>query len=73
MPAKSIQQVLSEQTSRWMAIPGVVGTAIGESEGLPCIKIFVVEKTEDLAAKFSDSPVDGHPVVLEETDEFRAL
>ena len=72
MPAKTIQEVLAEQTHQWMAIPGVVGTAIGESEGRPCIKVFVAEKTQELVAKIPGN-LEGHPVVLEETGEFRAL
>lgn len=72
MPAKSIQQVLRERTPEWMGIPGVVGTAIGQSEGRPCIKIFVVEKTDELLALFSDS-FDGHRVIVERTGELRAL
>ena len=72
MPAKTIREVLREHTDRWMDVPGVVGTAIGESDGRPCIMILVARKTDELAAKIPDS-VDGHSVVIEETGEFRAL
>lgn len=72
MPTKAIQQLLAEQTAEWMAIPGVVGTAIGEFEGQPCIKIFLAEKTDELAASFP-STLEGHRVVLDETGDFRAL
>jgi len=72
VPANTIEQVLAEHTPQWMATPGVVGTAIGLFEGQPCIKVFVAENTEDLAAKFP-SALEGHRVVLEETGEFRAL
>ena len=72
MPAKTIQEVLEQHTDQWMALPGVVGTAIGELEGRPCIKVFVAGKTDDLLAEFPES-VDGYPVVIEETGEFRAL
>lgn len=72
MPPTSIQQILAAHTAAWMALPGVVGTAIGESEGRPCIKVFVKEKTPELAAQIPDS-VEGHPVVVEQTGEFRAL
>ena len=72
MPPKTIQAVLAEHTLRWMAIPGVVGTAIGLFEGQPCVKVLVAEKTDELAAKIP-SAVEGYRVVLEETGEFRAL
>ncbi len=72
MAAKTIQEVLKEHTDEWMSIPGVVGTAIGESEGKPCIKILAVEKTKGLVNKIP-SQVEGFPVVIQETGEIRAL
>ncbi len=72
MPTKTIQQVLQEHTDRWMDVPGVVGTAIGELDGRPCIRVFVAHKTDELAAGIPAS-VEGHPVVIEQTGEFRAL
>ncbi len=72
MPTKTIERVLKEHTDEWMAIPGVVGTAMGEHKGKPCIKILVVEKTQKLARQIP-SQVEGFPVVIEETGEIRAL
>ena len=72
MAPKTIQQVLEEYTDRWMAIPGVVGTAIGQFEGKPCIRILAVKKTEELAKQIP-SEVAGFPVVITETGEIRAL
>ena len=72
MPAKTIQEVLRENTERWMALAGVVGTALGEFEGQPCIKVFAAEKTPELLAEIPES-VEGHRVIVEETGEFRAL
>jgi hypothetical protein len=72
MAARPIQDVLQEHTAEWMAIPGVVGTAVGELEGRPCIKVLVARMTEPLAARFP-TQVAGHPVVVEETGEFRAI
>ncbi len=72
MPTKTIQAILEEHTAQWMAMPGVVGTAVGEFDGRPCIKVFLAEKTEELAAKFPRT-VEGYQVVMEETGEFRAL
>jgi hypothetical protein len=69
---KTIQQVQEENTSQWMAIPGVEGTAIGLYKGKPCIKIFSSKKTKDLRAVIP-STVDGYPVIIEETGTFRSL
>jgi len=72
MPAKTIEQVLNERTNEWMAIPGVVGVAIGEFKGKPCIRIFSSTKPQQLHAKIP-STVEGYPVIIEETGPFRAL
>lgn len=72
MPAKTIEAVLEEHTDEWMSIPGVVGTAIGASNGEPCIKVYVLEKTDELTEKIP-SQVEGFPVVMQQTGEVRAL
>jgi len=71
MPAKTIEQVLKDRTNEWMAIPGVVGTAIGMFEDNPCIRIFTSSKPEKLRANIP-SVVEGHPVIIEETGTPRA-
>jgi len=72
MTEKIIEQVQQEYTSKWMAIPGVEGTAIGLYKGKPCIKIFSSKKTEELRGVIP-STVEGYPVIIEETGTFRAL
>ncbi len=72
MPERTIEQVLKDKTNQWMAIPGVEGTAIGLSEGKPCIKIFTSSKPQEVRTKIP-STVEGYPVIIEETGEFRAL
>jgi hypothetical protein len=67
-----IEQVLRERTDEWMAICGIVGTAIGMCEGGPCIRVFSSVPPEQLRAKIP-SCVEGYPVVIEETGAFRAL
>ncbi len=72
MQKKSIQLVLREHTDSLMALPGVVGTAQGQRDGKPCIKVFVVKKTPELLGQI---PVDieGYTVAVEETGEIKAL
>ena len=47
---------------------GVSGTAIGEHDGKPCLKVYV---STDEAAGAAPRSVDGFPVVVENTGVFR--
>jgi hypothetical protein len=72
MRVKSIEEVLREHTDGLMSIPGVVGTAQGICNNKPCIKVFVIKKTKDIDQSIPDE-LDGYPVEVEETGEFKAL
>jgi len=72
MASKTIEKVLKEHTDELMSIPGVVGTAQGLCDGKPCIKVYVKKKTPELDQKIP-SVLEGYPVIVEETGEFRAL
>ena len=72
MPNKAIEEVLQERTASLMAIPGVVGTAQGLCSGEPCIRVFVVGKTDELVKQIPVE-IDGYPVDVQETGEFRKL
>ena len=72
MPAKPIQQVLSQHTDELMSIPGVIGTAQGLRDNKPCIMVLVIKKTPELNQKIPNV-LEGYPVVVEETGEIRAL
>jgi hypothetical protein len=69
---KTIEEVLKEHTEELMSLPGVVGTAQGLCNDKPCIKVYVIEKTPELAQKIPDI-IEGYQVVVEETGEIRAL
>ena len=69
---KPIAQVLKEHTERLMALPGVVGTAQGLCHGEPCIKVFVVKKTEELLERIPEE-IEGYTVDVQQTGEFKAL
>jgi hypothetical protein len=71
MQQKTIQTVLKENTDKLMALPGVVGTALGECSGKPCIKVFVVKKTPELLKQIP-ATLDGYTVAVQETGDFRA-
>jgi hypothetical protein len=71
MPEKTIEAVLRQHTGRLMSLPGVVGTAQGECAGRPCVKVFVVKKTAELARQIP-SALEGYAVVIEQTGGIRA-
>ena len=54
-----------------MAIPGVVGVAIGECRGAPCISVLVVAKTPELERRLPTS-LDGYPVEARVTGKIEA-
>lgn len=72
MPEQTIEQVQEKYTDEWMAIPGVQGTAIGMSQGTPCILILSSVEASMLQTKIP-STVQGYPVVIKESGAFRAL
>lgn len=69
---KSIETALDQHTDRLMSLPGVVGTAIGECNGKPCIQVLVLKKTPALSRRIPRT-LEGFPVVVVETGEIRAL
>ena len=69
---RSIEEVLEDKTPQWMSLAGVVGTAIGLFQDRPCIKVYVLESTEELTTKIP-STVEGYRVLLQPTGEIRAL
>lgn len=68
--AMSIEEAQEELTPQVMALPGVVGIAIGECEGKPCIKVLVVKKTNELMGKVP-STFKGYKVAVDEVGEIR--
>jgi len=71
MPTQSIQEVLAAHNDSLMAIPGVVGTAIGICDGAPCIRVFVADSGSARRVKVG-TRLDGYPVRVEITGQFRA-
>ena len=52
-----------------MAIPGVVGVAVGAlDDGRPCIKVLVAKRTPGHGALIPKE-IEGCPVVIDETGE----
>jgi hypothetical protein len=70
VPARTIEQTLAEHVDSLMAIPGVVGTAIGRCGGLPCIRVFLANTNPVTRARIP-SELDGYPVRAEVTGPIR--
>ena len=72
LSTKGIERIVKESARDLMSIPGVLGTGQGLCDGEPCIKVFVTKKTPELERRVPGN-LGGHPVVIEETGEFRAF
>jgi hypothetical protein len=70
--AMTIENALKRHTDSLMSIPGVVGTAISQCDGRPCIMVLVVKKNAELIQKIPRQ-LEGFPVVVEETGSIRPL
>ncbi len=68
----TIEQVKEKHESKLMSIQGVEGVGIGEELGKPFIKVYVAKKTKSLETKIPKQ-MEGYPVKIEESGEFKAL
>jgi hypothetical protein len=53
-----------------MRISGVIGTAIGACDSVPCIKVLVIASTPELQ-RVIPKTLEGHKVIIEETGVVR--
>lgn len=73
MAQREINIVKEGHTAELMALPGVIGVAVGEEEDrTPCIVVLVVELTPELERKIPKT-LEGHPVRIEESGEIRPM
>jgi hypothetical protein len=66
LPAKSIDDVLAAHTDSLMALPGVVGTAIGLCDGERCIKVLLADSNPATTGRIPPR-LEGYRVVAEVT------
>ena len=66
-----IEDVLKKYTDNLMSISGVVGVGQGLCNGEPCIKVFLIKKTQELEKKIP-SKLEDYKVKIEETGKVRA-
>lgn len=58
---QTIDQVLAAHVDSLMALPGVVGTAIGRCDSAPCIQVFLVDSAALKRARLP-ARLNGYPV-----------
>jgi hypothetical protein len=68
---KSIEDVLAAHNESLMALPGVVGTAIGRCEGTPCIRVFMRDSAAARTTRVAGQ-LEGYPVRVEVSGMFHA-
>src|SRR5437867_10152078 len=69
--SKSIEAVLAAHSDSLMALPGVVGTAIGLCDGARCIRVFLAGPNEATRQRIP-ARLEGYPVMVEGTGPIRA-
>jgi len=68
---KRIEEVLAAHNDSLMALPGVVGTAIGRCDGAPCIRVFVRDSAAARATRLAER-LEGYVVRVEVSGMFHA-
>ena len=71
MAKSTIAEILKRHADELMSVPGVVGVAEGESQGKPCIKVFVLARNSRLLRRLP-ATLGGYALEVEESGEFRA-
>lgn len=66
---RTLDAARKELTDRVLGRPGVVGTAVGEEGGEPCLLVYV---SDEAARKHVPGKVGRYRVVVERTGPFRA-
>lgn len=73
MPHRDIKAVMEDHVDSLMAMPDVVGVAIGAmDDGTPCLLILVIDTTEAVKQTIPDT-LEGYPVRVEVSGEIRPL
>ena len=63
---KTIEAVLAEHSDSLMAVPGVLGTAVGRCKGAPCIRVLVGRVSDEIRRRVPHT-LEGYPVQIDVT------
>jgi len=66
---RTIEEVLEAHSHSLMAVPGVVGTAIGLCDSTPCIRVFLL-RSSDAARRAIPEQLEGYRVKIEVSGRF---
>ena len=69
--ARTIENVLQDHSGQWMKIPGVVGTAIREYQGKPCILILASVSDQEVQPHFP-AEIEGFLVIIQNVGHIEA-
>ena len=72
MQGSNIKEVLKKHADGLMDVPGVAAVGEGEWQGKPCIRVLVSNPNSDALGRIPNM-IEGYPVLVEESGEFRAL
>lgn len=72
MDTRQIESVLDKYAAWLMSLDGVVGSAIGLSDGKPCIKVFVNQDGRLMRGNIPET-LEGYTVLVEAKGPFQAL
>lgn len=70
MPRRPIEEVLAAHNESLLTVSGVVGTAIGLRDGMPCIRVLVANSGVGRGQRLPKN-LEGYPVQVELTDMIR--
>jgi len=63
---KTIDAVLAAHNDSLMAVPGVLGTAVGRCDGAPCIRVLVGRVSDEIRRRVPPT-LEGYPVHIDVT------
>jgi hypothetical protein len=63
---KTIEAVLAEHSDSIMAVPGVLGTAVGRCNNAPCIRVLVGRVNDEIRRRVPHT-LEGYPVHIDVT------
>ena len=63
---KTIDAVLAAHNDSLMAVPGVLGTAVGRCDGAPCIRVLVGRVSDEIRRRVP-ATLEGYPVHIDVT------
>lgn len=71
-PTGKVDEVRHRYEAKLMRIRGVVGVGVGRCNGTDCIKVFVMEESQEILESVPKE-IEGIEVDIEETGQFRTL